>query len=453
MDAEGVRLRQILVSSASTFEQAEGVIVVTLLVGYLLWLMLSRFKRTRPGLRVGVALATAFGLRLAAIAGIGATGLNSTLRGGDEHTFLSLAATLARQPFGRGDFPHGPYQLQTVLFSLELRLGFLSQGAIRIVQVGIALAGLILIVVVVHDFGGGRAARLAAWIFALEPASVFFDSAIHKDPNMELAAGLVVFGGAMIWRRLDVRGILICALGGLIAVETRAYAGWFLVGAAALLLLHAAVRHIDRPLRAMPAIYAVAALTFVATPVLLQLSSRRSLQKLQISQNANASGSGEATGGANGDNLKLEQVNFSSRGAILKNLPKRMRDLILQPYPWQLGDTNQRFGAIGTLVAYAVLLLLIRYAWLSRGEVFARAGPLLYPLFFLLVAYSLSVGNAGTGFRYRTHLVTLAIAAMSVLRSRAVAARSRSTMPAPTEEGREAELRRAVVSSGLASGA
>jgi len=50
--------------------------------------------------------------------------------------------------------------------------------------------------------------------------------------------------------------------------------------------------------------------------------------------------------------------------------------------------------------------------------------PLLTPtLFFLLVAYSLAVGNAGTGFRYRTHLVTLMVAATAILREQAVLAR------------------------------
>jgi hypothetical protein len=46
----------------------------------------------------------------------------------------------------------------------------------------------------------------------------------------------------------------------------------------------------------------------------------------------------------------------------------------------------------------------------------------LYPLFFLLIAYSLAVGNAGTGFRYRSQLVMLVIAAMVVLRERWLAA-------------------------------
>ena len=86
---------------------------------------------------------------------------------------------------------------------------------------------------------------------------------------------------------------------------------------------------------------------------------------------------------------------------------------------------NQRFGAIGTLFFYALLLLFIRYAWISRGHVFARAGPVLYTLLFLLVAYSLAAGNAGTGFRYRTHLVTLVVAAVAPARAGA-AHRSRA---------------------------
>ena len=147
--------------------------------------------------------------------------------------------------------------MQTVTFALQLKLGFLTQGAMRITQVGIALLGVLLILVSVYDLANGRAARLAAWLMAFEPASIFFNSALHKEPLMELATGLVVFGGTRIWLRLDVRGILLCALGGLIAVETRSYAGWFLVAAAVLILLHAAIRSLDRPMRAMPVIYAV----------------------------------------------------------------------------------------------------------------------------------------------------------------------------------------------------
>jgi len=405
-------------------QNVEGVAVTLLVVGYVLWFVIHRFRRTRPDFHVGIPIAVAFGLRLAAIATIGSLGLGATLRGGDEITFLQRAADLASQPLGHGDWPHGIYQLHTVVFAMELKLQFLTQGSMRIIQVCFALMGVVLILAAVHDLGGGRSARLAAWLLALDPTSIFFNSALHKEPLMELAAGLVVFGGTRIWRHLDVSGILICALGGVIAVETRSYAGWFLVSAAVFLLLHAALRSLDRPMRALPLISGVAVIAFVATPVVIQASSSKNLAGLQGSQNANTTNVGPSSG-PNGNNLALEQVNFSTRGAIFSNLPKRIRDLILRPYPWQLGSISQQFGAIGTLFAYAILLLLIWYAWLSRGQVLARAAPLLYPMLFLLVAYSLSVGNAGTGFRYRSHLVALAVAATAILREGAILARAR----------------------------
>jgi hypothetical protein len=434
--------------SANSVRYAEGVVLATVLVVFVFLWLVRVFQRTRPGFRIGWPLAVAFGLRLAAIAGIGASGLSSALRGGDETTFLHEAQFLASQPLGHGYFPHGPYQLHVVVFALEMKLGFLDQAAMRIMQVGIALTGVLLILAAVYDLGGSRAARLAAWLLAFEPASIFFNSALHKEPLMELATGLVVYGGTRIWLRLDVRGILLCSLGGLIAIETRAYAGWFLVAAAVLILLHAAVRSLDRPMRAMPLIYAVIIIGFIAAPVILQASSKKNLQTLQQSQNANSSGaSGLGQTGANSDNLALEQVNFSSRGAIISNLPKRVRDLILRPYPWQLSDTSQRFGAIGTLVAYMILFFIIRYAWLARGRVIGHIGPLLYPMLFLLIAYALSAGNAGTGFRYRTHLVTLGIAMLAILREQAIVARARSHAEASEHRLRNASGLRARAAS------
>ena len=98
------------------------------------------------------------------------------------------------------------------------------------------------------------------------------------------------------------------------------------------------------------------------TPTLLTATSGKNLRVLQQSQNAYANAIGTGSGGPNTDNLKDEQVDFSTRGKVLTNLPLRIRDLILKPYPWQLSDTSQRFGAIGTLVAYALLAFLIVYA-------------------------------------------------------------------------------------------
>jgi hypothetical protein len=398
-------------------DPAEGLVLAILFVGLVLMAAIKRLRRVRPGMLIGLPLGVAFGIRLLAIVGINATGLGSSLRGGDETTFLDLAQTLAAQPLGHGDFPHGPYQLQTVLFALQIKLGFLNVTAMRVTQVGIALLGFLFMLAAVHDLAGPRATRLAAWVLAFEPSSIFFNSEIHRESLLELAAGLVVFGGVWFWKRLDVRGILICAIGCLIAIETRNYAGWFMACGVVLLVLHASLRGMRNSPRSLTFVYAVIVAAFIAAPTVLAATGGKNLKALQVSQYANATGAGQQTagGGANGNNLALEQVNYSSRGAIITSLPTKIRELLLEPYPWQLHDSSQMFGAIGTLYSYAILVLILRYAWLSRGTIFGRAGPLLYPLLFELVAYSVTVGNAGTGFRYRSHLVTLGICAMAVL--------------------------------------
>jgi hypothetical protein len=201
--------------------------------------------------------------------------------------------------------------------------------------------------------------------------------------------------------------------GCLIATATRPYAGWFLAAASALVLVHASLRAASsRTLHALALASVVAGVAIVSTPAIVHATSKQELvSQLQNSQNANASDT---------SSLKLGQVDFSSRGAIVRNLPGRMFDLMFRPFPWQLGDANQQLGVIETLFVLAALVLLVRSIARRTKPPLAVAGPLVYPAFMLLVAYSLAVGNAGTGFRYRTHIVALIIAIMVVLRARAL---------------------------------
>jgi hypothetical protein len=397
---------------------AETVVISALLSAGLLAWTLRRLRRTRPGFDLAGPVTVGLAIRVIAIAAVAATSLQATLRGGDENTFLGFARLLAKTPFGHGFLPHQPqYPLHTVVFALQIKLGGFSEGALRITQVGIAMLGVLLLAAAVYDLAGARAARLLGWVLALEPASIFFNSALHKEPLMMLASGLVVFGATKVWQRLDYAGILLMAFGSLIAVETRPYAGWFLASAGVVLTLHASLRRLDRPLRAMPLVYAVVIAGFIAAPALIQVSSNKSLQTLQQSQNANTdSASQAASTGSNGNNLALERVNYSTRGAVITNLPQRMLDVIFRPYPWQVANPSQELGAAGTLFAMAGLALLLGALWRRRGHILSDTGPVLYPLFFLLMAYALSAGNAGTSFRYRTHLVTLGFAMLFVLR-------------------------------------
>jgi hypothetical protein len=413
---------------ADTTLTTENLILVVVIVSCTLGYTIRRLRQRRPDFKIGLPIAAGVALRLLAVAAINATGsLQTQLRGGDEETFLGFAHTLASTPWGHGFLPHGPYQLQTIVFAVQLKLANLSNTDLRVTQLGIATLGFVFLLAAVYDLAGARASRLTAWLLAFEPASIFFNSEIHKEPVMVLATGLVVFGGTKIWQRFNLNGLIPIGLGSLIAIETRAYAGWFLVAAAVLVLLHAALRRLDRPGRALPVVYAVAGAIFLITPTLLSVTSNKSLQKLNTAQSYTTGAQASTNpGGNNGDNLADESVNFSTRSAVITNLPKRLFDLVFKPFPWQLSDASQQVGAVGSLVALAGLFLLLRFAWLDRGRVLALTAPILYPMMFLLVAYSLSAGNAGTGFRYRTHLVVLGAAMLVVLREHALRARAES---------------------------
>jgi hypothetical protein len=410
-----------LTLSGATLYDVECVLIVTLLVTFVLRGVIGRLARSRPGFAIGRAVAVGVGARIVAIVGVSLSGLDLTLRGGDEIGFVANAREIAASGVDSGLwFPSGPQRLHEIVFALQIKLGDVPDAALRVTQVGIAMLGIVLIVAVIYDLAGPRAAHVGAWVLALEPASIFFNSILHREPLLVLASGLVVFGGSKIWAKLELRGVLLLGLGCAIAVGTRPYASWFLVTGGLLLILHASLRQMNSKLRSVPLVYAVAIVIAAATPAVLAVTARDSLeQNLQGSQDANTDPNAQR-GDVSSNNLSLERVDFSSRAGLITNLPRRIRDVLLRPYPWQVANPSQQLGAIGTLVALMALYLLFRYGWRNRGQILARTAPIVYPAVFLLMAYALSVGNAGTGFRYRTHLVLLGLAALVVLREHAL---------------------------------
>ncbi len=238
-----------------------------------------------------------------------------------------------------------------------------------------------------------------------------------------LASGLVAYGGSMMWRHASPLWLLPMTLGCLVGVATRPYAGWFLIAASAAIALHAGMRaETGAPARRFSLVAVVLLLAAISAPTILEASTDESLeQNIQVSQDANASDE---------SNLGLERVDFSTRGAIVTNLPVRVTDILTRPYLWQVDNISQQLAVVGSLITLIVMAMLIGSIFRNRGEVMGRAGPLLYLTVALLFAYSLSAGNAGTAFRYRTHILTPAIAALVVLRTR----REEESIPQPPLE-------------------
>jgi len=300
-------------------------------------------------------------------------------------------------------------QLHTFILSIDFRIfgEAVTKDVMRYEMVAFAVLGLVFLSAAVYELAGPKAALIAAWILAFEPTNIFFSGIIHKESLMFLAEGLVAFGGATLWKRGELKALLPMILGCLIAIATRPYAGWFLAVAAAAIVLHAALtRH--RGLRSLALTAALVMGIAAFIPVVWDASSDKNLKELQASQDANA--------GNESANLSLERVDYSTRENLILNLPQRMYDVIFRPYLWQTENRSQQFGVLGTLVVLACLALLAQALARDHRAIMQRAAPLVYPALFMLTAYALSAGNAGTAFRYRTHVVGLAVCLLVVLR-------------------------------------
>src|SRR5215210_5776248 len=376
-------------------------------VAWGLYLLLRWLRRNRSSLAIGTPIAVAVAVRVITAFGVSSTGVASTLRGGDETGFYQVSQYIAGTSFFSKPWRDAlTEKLFEFVFAGQILALDSHQTVVRIRQVGIAVAGLVLRATAVYELAGPRAAAIAAWFLALEPTNIFFSTLMHKEPNMLLAAGLVAFAGANMWKRAEFRYLWLITLGCLIAVSTRPYAGWFLIAAGAAITLHVGVRARTHAGRSFTLIAIVVMLVAIAAPTVWKASTHESLSSLQQSQSANA---------ASGANLKLEEVDFSTREAVIVNLPQRILDVVTRPYPWQLSNVSQQFGLLGTLFAWTCFWLLVRELWRARGQIMERAGPLVYVSLALLAAYSLSAGNAGTAFRYRTHIVALAFCLLIVL--------------------------------------
>jgi 4-amino-4-deoxy-L-arabinose transferase-like glycosyltransferase len=390
-----------------TLYAVECALLSAAVVAFVLSRLFARLRRHRPGFDLAAPLLVAGGVRLVAAAVLSSASSLSELRGPAERGFATAASNLADggsllqwANVAAGDFHVAFFAAQFKVLQTDIAF------SVRIVQIGLAVAGIMFLAAAAHDLAGRRAGVVVAWVAALEPASVFFSSLLHKEPPMMLAGGLVAFGAVRMWQRRDLTAGLLLVAGTGLGLATRSYAGAALGAGALLVTMHAALSSRPPLGRRAPRLAAVTVVVGLAAIAGAVLKSDKVLEVLQRSQAANTT---------DASNLRLDPVDFSSWPAVAVNAPQRVVDLLVRPFPWQRENRSQQLGALGTLIAWTLMLLVIVGAATNWADARRRAPPLLYPLVFLLLAYAVSVGNAGTGFRYRTHLIFFAIALATVL--------------------------------------
>ena len=375
---------------------------------WVIFATLRMLQRRRPDLAIREPVIAGGIGRLAVLGAVSLTGAGSSLRGGDESFFYASATSLAHTPFGTADwFSEATGHLNIAVMALQAKLFGASMDAMRVTQVVLTMIGLLCVCAAVHDLAGPRAARLAAWLVMLEPANLFFSSILHKEPLIYLGAGLVCLGCVRVWRAIDAWGLGLIAVGCYIAITTRSYAGYFLLAGAVFACLHASLIHMGgRRTRAIPLLIGTTAGIALAVGPVQHIADQQ-LVRLQVSQRANTNDPHS--------HLGLEPLDYSSRWDLIKNLPRRLFDVTVKPYVWQVANASQQLGVVGSLAALAGFLALLRLLLQGGRTALRRVAPLLYPGAFLYSAYAISAGNAGTSFRYRTAILVIVIAAVAVL--------------------------------------
>ena len=250
------------------------------------------------------------------------------------------------------------------LFSIHTRA--LSAEApefvLRAEMVAFSVIGIILLAAAVYELAGPRPDRRldpgprAGQHLLLEPPP--------QGPLMYLAEGLVVFGGALLWKRGKMVALVPMVLGCLIAMATRPYAGWFLTAAAAAVVLHASLTR-QRGLARSPSPRRASFSSDWPCP---WFGTRRQTKSWSNCGSLRTPTSPMAqTSRSSGSTIPREN--------LILNLPKRVRDVIFRPYLWQTQNPSQQLGALGTVVVLACLALLAAAIARNRRSIMQRPGP------------------------------------------------------------------------------
>jgi hypothetical protein len=284
-----------------------------------------------------------------------------------------------------------------------------SDFHLRLVQIALAVSSIAILSLATYDLAGDRPARIVAWVLALEPSNVFFSTLLHKEAPMLLGEALAILGCVRMFQRRDPLAAGLMASGVAIATLTRPYIAFALALACVLVSFHASLRRLGvrgrrRPALALAIVVAVTMTSAVGAVV--APAPGAFLDHLQTLQNANAS---------DASNLRLEPVDFSTPEGLMTYAPRRMFDLLFRPYPWEVANVSQRLGVVGTLFGWCLVGTTALLAARRPRLAVQRLPPLLYVALLLVVASALATGNAGTGFRYRTHVLFVLTAAASVL--------------------------------------
>jgi hypothetical protein len=258
-------------------------------------------------------------------------------------------------------------------------------------------------------------ARRAALLTTLVPSMILWNAMALKESIMNVLILVALLSCVSLKRRFSVWPIVGIAASIAAMQPIRYYMVYFLGCAVVLSLFFergvGMVSGVYKQVLLVGAVVALLAVTGIAGSVDRDAGTMTLARVSQFRQGMAVT----ANTGFSAD------VDISTPGGALLFLPIGMANLLLGPFPWQMGSLRALLTAPETVYWWLLFPSLIRGLIGSIRSRFAETSPLILFTGTLTVAYSLMHGNVGSGFRQRSQIfiILFIFTAYGVLKRRA----------------------------------
>jgi hypothetical protein len=262
-----------------------------------------------------------------------------------------------------------------------------------------ALTAVLIFQCALHAFANLRVARIAAIAVAFYPSLVLWSAQGLKDAPIVFCLVLAILATLKLGQKLSVQYVLVLGVSLLVVFSLRFYVFYMIcfavAGAFAIGMQTVTATSFIRQFAVI--IILGLGLTYlgVTRSASIQYEQLVTFDQLQRSRSDLAQS----------DSGFGKDVDVSTTGGALSQIPLGLLYLLFAPFPWQLASLRQSITLPEMLVWWGCFPLLILGLWFTIKNRLRQLSPILIFTCMLTLSYSVVQGNVGTAYRQRSQLL------------------------------------------------
>lgn len=262
-----------------------------------------------------------------------------------------------------------------------------------------ALTAVLVFQCALHGFANVRVARIAAIAVAFYPSLMLWSAQGLKDAPIVFCLVLAILATLKLGQKLTVQYVLVLGGSLLVVYSLRFYVFYMILFAVA-----------GAFAIGMQAVTATSFIRQFAVIIILGLgltylgvtrsASTQYEQLVTFDQMQRSRSDLAQTGSGFG-----KDVDVSTTGGALSQIPLGLVYLLFAPFPWQLASLRQSITLPEMLIWWACFPLLVLGLWFTLKHRLRQLSPILIFTCMLTLSYSVVQGNVGTAYRQRSQLL------------------------------------------------